>query len=150
MPQRTRRSLELFAWHFLGAGFLSAPFRISYPHARSGRAALRALTALVALVHCLEDGTLRLRLCYKNQALLEALRQDVAAAFTALAGIVAGHASGSLKAFLIRHLVANIAIALALPLWYSLQSMHWLRLADLTCLTTRCLLSRRYACKASY
>ena len=76
-----------------------APLR-AYPHARSGRAALRALTALVALVHCLEDGTLRLRLCYKNQALLEALRQDVAAAFTALAGIVAGHASGSPQSLL--------------------------------------------------
>lgn len=60
------------------------------------RAALRALTQLVALVHTLEDGTLRLRLCRQNQALLEDLRQDVAAAFTSLAGIVLGHGSGAL------------------------------------------------------
>ena len=60
-----------------------------------GRAALRALTQLVALVHTLEDGTLRLRLCHQNQALLEDLRQEVAAAFTGLAGIVLGHGSGA-------------------------------------------------------
>jgi hypothetical protein len=59
------------------------------------RAALRALTTLVSLVHTLEGGTLRLRLCAKNGPLLEALRQDLAAALTALAGIVAGHGSGA-------------------------------------------------------
>ena len=59
------------------------------------RAALRALTQLVALVHTLEDGTLRLRLCQQNQGLLEDLRQDVAASFTGLAGIVSGHGSGA-------------------------------------------------------
>ena len=66
-----------------------------------GRAALRALTQLVALVHTLEDGTLRLRLCHQNQALLEDLRQEVAAAFTGLAGIVLGRCSGApaLRAF---------------------------------------------------
>ncbi|KAK9838506.1 hypothetical protein WJX81_003780 [Elliptochloris bilobata] len=60
---------------------------------RVSRAALRALTQMVALVHTLEDGTLRLRLCHQKHSLLEDLRQDVAAAFTALAGIVSGHGS---------------------------------------------------------
>lgn len=49
----------------------------------------------MSLVHTLEGGTLRLRLCAKNGPLLEALRQDLAAALTALAGIVAGHGSGA-------------------------------------------------------
>jgi hypothetical protein len=56
----------------------------------------RTLTALSSLQHSLESGHLRLGLCSQNRQLLEDLRQDTAAAFTALSGLVLGCTHGAL------------------------------------------------------
>ena len=54
----------------------------------------RSLTALSSLQHSLESGHLRMGLCAPNRQLLEELRQDNAAAFTALSGLVLGSTPG--------------------------------------------------------
>jgi hypothetical protein len=46
----------------------------------------------------MESGHLRLGLCVAHRDLLEELRQEVAAAFTALSGLVLGGTDGELSA----------------------------------------------------
>ena len=58
------------------------------------RLCARILTALGSLHHSMESGHLRLGLCVVYRPLLEELRQDVAAALTALSGLVLGTLSG--------------------------------------------------------
>lgn len=71
------------------------------PNLASGifRMLARSLTALGSLQHSLESGHLRLGLCCQNRQLLEDLRQDTAAAFTALSGLVLGSTHGVQKGF---------------------------------------------------
>ena len=64
-------------------------------HALRRRMLARSLTALSSLQHSLESGHLRLGLCSQNRQLLEDLRQDTAAAFTALSGLVLGSTHGA-------------------------------------------------------
>lgn len=57
------------------------------------RAATRVLVQISSLLHSFESGTPRLGLCVRHRDLLEAVRQDIAAALTAMSGIIFNTAS---------------------------------------------------------
>ena len=54
------------------------------------------LTQVTGLLHALESGTMRLELCMRYRDLLEDVRQDLAAALTALSGMIWASSSGDM------------------------------------------------------
>lgn len=149
VPQRTRRCLVLFAWHFLGAGSLSRTSE-GFP--------ARALW---------QGGAARVDRAGRASSLLGG-RHSAPAPVLQEPGAAGGPATGCRRCVysprrhccwarigfasnpsFTRHLVANIAIAFkAIAVVIAKHALA--APCRPYCLATRSLPSRRYACKASY